>query len=1007
MTTDRFLRTLRLVIPVLLCACITTQLTAQIDARYYPFYLDAGYKGDLPMMKKKSMWMKAPYYPPEVIEKALKQPPRLQNNVTSPDGFTIANASPNSIVDQTETWIAVNPKDPNNMVCGSNDSEYNGTRGYRMTAFYTKDGGKTWQRSLLADNSKLGENIGGGQTNFDPGICFDADGNCYYAYGWARLSNTSGVNGDNYVIVAKSTDGGATWTNKPFIYYYEGQIDPPFNDKWLINADNNPTSPYKNNVYIAWTHFGNGSTPTYIAFSRSTDGGNTWNDTPLNLTTGSIQSPQPAVGPNGEVYVSWRAGNANTNSTDAFVRVSNNGGASFSPAVKAMGVQNLGRVNSSTGRNELTDKQNIRINSAPCMDVDRSNASTRGNVYIVQAGIINGQRGCWLTRSSNKGANWSNPIRVDDNSRNNDVIFPAIAVDASNGRISVFYYSSQNSASNVGLDAYLAVSNDAGNTWRRIRLSPNTWELNSQDDISPQGGSGGSYWGDYSGICAINGKSYPCFWMPSTPNGNLSSLDVYVGLIADGPRPVTNASAQITNSTSIRLVWQNPTTTVTGAPIGEYKIIIRRDGNQVQELSQGTSVYDDTGLSDGTSYSYSIFIRSADGNESEIVTINATAGGALKPNSPTMFTAKPDAGGIMLSWVNPSKRRDGTDVTDLHMIRIFNGNSQIDSLPAQGIAGGTVSTKLVNFPLQTFATALNIKAVGKRGTVLTESDATESLFSYSGSPLTSLNVTFDGTTDTVAYTSLAFSNQGGPAPNAQRWGRTSTKAVSGTNSLTDSPTGNSTQSTQNILYLAPFVVQESQPSFTFNHICLLRQSGQQGGYVEISDDFAKTWKSIEKSFYNRSSDSTWATPTTIANANWRETSRTLKQYAGDTVYVRFIARTANIGQDDGWYLDNIRMDGNPNSVEEIDYTTNLDISVSPNPSGESTTLSFFAPPFVKSVRISLYDIIGSKTLDFNAPVSATGEMNIPIDLSTLNNGMYLVRIEANGIAGTTKVVVTK
>lgn len=1005
MTTHRFFNILGIVIPVLLCACISTQSKAQIDARYYPFYLDAGYKGDLPMMKKKSMWMKAPYYPPEV----LKQAPKLQSNVVSPDGFTIANASPTSIVDQTETWIAINPKDPNNMVCGSNDSEYNGTRGYRMTAFYTKDGGKTWQRSLLADNSKLGENIGGGQTNFDPGICFDADGNCYYAYGWARLSNDPGVNGDNYVIVAKSTDGGATWTNKPFVYYYESQIDPPFNDKWLINADNSPTSPFKNNVYIAWTHFGNGpANPTYIAFSRSTDGGTTWNDTPLNLiTSNSIQSPLPAVGPDGEVYVSWRAGNSSTNSTDAFVRVSNNGGASFSPAVKAMGVQNLGKVNSTNNRNELTEKQNIRINSAPCIDVDRSSTSTRGNVYIVQTGIINSQRGCWLTRSTNKGANWSNPIRVDDNSRNNDVIFPAIAVDASNGQISVFYYSSQNSASNSGLDAYMAISSDAGNTWRRFRLSPTTWELNSQDDISPQGGSGGSYWGDYSGICAANGKSYPCFWMPNTPNGNLSTLDVYVGLISDGPRPVSNTTSKIINPTSIQLTWQNPTTTVTGAPIVSYKIIVRRDGNQIAELPQGTTTYDDTGLTDGTSYSYSILVRTSDGRESEIVTINATAGGILKPNPPTMFTAKPNAEGILLSWVNPSKRADSSDITDLHMIRIFNGTKQVDSMSAQGIAGGTISTKVLKFPLQTFATSLNIKAVGKRGSILTESDATASLMSYSGSPLVSLNVTFDGTTDTVAYTSLAFTNQGVLADTVKPWGRTSIKSVSGTNSLTDSPIGNSTRNLQNILYLAPFVVQEATPSFTFDHICLLRRTGSQAGYVEISDDFAKTWKPMEKSSYNRESDSSWMQPATIANAKWQETSRTLRQYVNDTVYVRFIARTSTTGQDDGWYIDNIRMDGNPNSVDEIDYSMNIDISVAPNPSGESTTLSFFTPPFVESVRISLYDIIGSKALDFTTPVSATGEMNIPIDLTTLNDGMYLVRIEGNGITGTTKVMITK
>ena len=83
--------------------------------------------------------------------------------------------------------------------------------------------------------------------------------------------------------------------------------------QWSVIDRNN------NNIYLTWTQFDDyGSNDpadiSIILFSKSLDGGNTWSE-PLrinkfegscyeqdgNSTIGAI----PAVGPNGEVYVSW------------------------------------------------------------------------------------------------------------------------------------------------------------------------------------------------------------------------------------------------------------------------------------------------------------------------------------------------------------------------------------------------------------------------------------------------------------------------------------------------------------------------------------------------------------------------------------------------------------------------------------------------------------------------------------------------------------------------------
>ena len=47
------------------------------------------------------------------------------------------------------------------------------------------------------------------------------------------------------------------------------------NDKELMTADSNPSSPKKDNVYMTWTRF-NAQNHSPIYFSQSTDGGATW-----------------------------------------------------------------------------------------------------------------------------------------------------------------------------------------------------------------------------------------------------------------------------------------------------------------------------------------------------------------------------------------------------------------------------------------------------------------------------------------------------------------------------------------------------------------------------------------------------------------------------------------------------------------------------------------------------------------------------------------------------------
>lgn len=971
---------------VLALGCIGgVRLSAQYDARCVPIYLRPSVEQDNVGFRKPTMWMKAPSYPPGTE----KHVSRFLNGLVSPDGFPIANASVGAPYDQTETWIAVNPLDPNNIVANSNDTQYNGINGYRMTAFVSKDGGRTWTRTLLPSNANIGTPAGGGQTNFDPALAFDADGNLYYGYGWARLSQNDG-NGDNYVIVCKSTDGGMTWTMLPYVWYYEGQQNPPFNDKWLMDADNDPTSPYKNNIYIAWTHFSKGSQPNYIAFSRSGDGGQTWDQPPLELGYGSVQSPMPCVGPNGILYVAYRSQSGGR--TDAVVRVSTNGGASFQPSRVAQTVLNIGTYNSSNGRYELAQKQNMRISSYPAIAVDRSNGPRRGWVYVVQAGKhpTTQQPGVYLVRSTDQGQTWSASIRVDDNQLNNDVFMPAIAVEPMTGAIGVLYYSSQNSPDNTGADAYLAISRDGGSTWRRLRLTPQTWYFRTPSTVSPQGGSGGYYWGDYTSIAARNGKFFPCFWMPDSPTGAMSTNDTYVAIVTLGPRPIENLTSENSyqDPTRVILRWTNPTTTMLGDPIGDYSIIVRRNGQQIAVLPAGTTTYTDTGLMDGALYTYEFVVRSSDGLESNPVSTSVVTGGGLEPQRPSDVVAKPHADGIELVWTNPSRHTDSTYFHDFDRIVFYNDGVPVDSISVPQVQAGASSRYILQLPTKRFYW-ITLRAVGKRGDRITYSAPTDPVLAYSGRPLEDLRMSFDrDASDTIAFYGYNIRTSDGQiVPSNPQWTRTAVRSLSPPNSLTDSPSGNYVPGTMNYLALAPFVVPASKTTFSFAHIALIRASSSHFGGVQYSTDFGRSWQWWGS--FNRSSVTEWGNNATVQNAPWYWVHRSLADHVGDTVYVRFVLVAGALGADDGWYLDNIALTDSVASVEQRAATPGASVEVLPNPASDAVVVRAYASQ-PSTASIALYDAMGRQLLVASDVLLVPTPIELRFDVSQFPPGVYFV-----------------
>ncbi len=983
------MKTLKYLFGIVLLISITTlTLYSQYSNDRIPYYLSTksleaknnlkNYTGELP---------KKIYFPPQ-------RPPQDQFHQKGPDkilgdnGIELINITKAS-GGQTETWICVNPNNPNYLIAGSNDDRYNTPNaGYCMGAYYSTNGGKNWLQSSTPRNLEfiIGEPPSGGNTNVDPGFAWDSKNNVYYAYVYAQIRN-DGM-GDNGVFVVKSSDYGATWDEEIGIVNIsmQGTANQPLNDKCFIAADANANSPYKDRLYVAWFLSGGPNRGIVMKYS---DEWNNWDSSPIKIlqNTGSFQSPIPVVGPNGELYVAWES--VDGDNTTIYFQKSTNGGESWAWS-SSKTVQTVRTSGTVVGyRKALADKQAMRISSHPCMAVDQRN----GNIYIVQSGKDEQSfYGIWLAKSTNGGEKWTSKIRIDNNELRNDMVMPSITVDPVTGIVAVMYYSSQNDANNTGFDAYIAYSKD-GETFHHVRVTPSTWYFTNSDAVAHQSlESLGNYWGDYTSVTSYNGRIYPIFWMPSSPYGNYWTNDAYTAIISPAPKTPTNfvATPSSENFNEIALNWVDPTQSLLSEDLTEFVIKVYRDGQEIGEINKGIQLFIDNTAVNGTKYTYSIKTVTNDGFESDLVYVEATAGGVLEPNKPTNILGKPFSDGVNLTWLNPDKHIDNTFLHDLDKINIYVDGVFSTSIPKENITPGQISNYTLNIPVEKFY-KVKMTAVTKRGEVTTESQFTEEVLCYAGAPLTILTENFDNESAIIPY----YTNEG--------WGITDTTALSLPNCITDSPHGDYKSNAYNCLFLQPLVVPASTPTISFDHIANIHTQPGDYGVFFISDDFGATWKDLTCFDMSMSEKFTGD----LSTSEFIEYNRRLDEYIGDTLYIAFRVVTSPFLERDGWYIDNIRLTDNASSVGEISTIENgLSVKCYPNPVSNDATINF-RMPVAETATIQLYDVIGNEVETFSNNYYEAGDHSLQINLNEYPQGIYFCKLSVKGINVIERIIVIK
>lgn len=396
-----------------------------------------------------------------------------------------------------EPSIYVDPKNTDHLIAGANINNL----------FYSNDGGVTWEVTTL---SSATHGVWG-----DPCTIVDTAGHYYFFH----LANPSQGSWIDRIVCQKSTDLGVTWNDGS----QTGLNGEKAQDKeWVVVDRTN------NNLYVTWTQFDSygSSNPddiSIIRFSKSTDAGATWSEpVRINEVSGdcvdddnTVEGAVPAVGPNGEIYVSWAGpeGIVFDKSTDEgetwleediFVSDFPGGWAYDIPGIS-------------------------RCNGLPVTVCDVSGGANNGNIYINWTDQRNGEddTDVWMAKSVDGGLTWSSAIRVNDDAAGKQQFFTWMDIDQVTGYLWFVWYDRRN-YDDLNTDVYMAVSRDGGDTFENFKVSE-----------APFVPTSGVFFGDYTNISVHDNVVRP-IW--ARLEG--SALSVYTALVdvdAVGIEPLEEA----------------------------------------------------------------------------------------------------------------------------------------------------------------------------------------------------------------------------------------------------------------------------------------------------------------------------------------------------------------------------------------------------------------------------------------------------------------------------------
>ncbi len=329
----------------------------------------------------------------------------------------------------SEPSICMNPKNTDQIVAGSNLNK----------VYMSNDGGYTWEMDNLY-SSQFG--VWG-----DPVIICDTAGDFYFFH----LSNPPAGNWIDRIVCQKYDWQTGTWNDGT----YMGLNGTKAQDKHWVVVDS-----ATNILHSTWTQFdqyGTSSPDKYsnILYSRSEDAGGTWTDAvQINEISGdcvdsdnTTEGAVPAIGPDGQLYVAW------SGPVGIVFDRSLDGGNTW--------LDNDIPVSSQPGGWDYDIPGIYRANGLPVTCCDISNSPYQGTIYVNWTDQRNGvdDTDVWLAKSTDGGNTWSEPVRVNDDPPGKHQFFTWMTIDQTTGELIFVFYDRRNHDDN-NTDVYMARSTD-------------------------------------------------------------------------------------------------------------------------------------------------------------------------------------------------------------------------------------------------------------------------------------------------------------------------------------------------------------------------------------------------------------------------------------------------------------------------------------------------------------------------------------------------------------------
>jgi len=414
-------------------------------------------------------------------------------SVCSPVIFAqkVVRVSDPDAISPAEVTIAINPKNPDNVVAASFAMGRPPRPRYGSYNYASMDGGQTWKTIPVADPKGL--------TQGDDAVYFGNDGTAYHIHlSFIGIRVARPPRAESGMLVESSLDGGLTWGESVAAINHLNSVIP-FEDKPGIVVDNAPQSRHKGSIYLAWTRFDiyGSSDPdchSHIYFTRSTDGGKSF-AMPARISDGAgdcrdsdntVEGAVPAVAPNGDVYIVWAG------PLGLVFKKSTDGGLTF-------GKEKV--ISQMPGGWDFSVAGLERANGMPITGVDLSNSPNKGTLYVNWIDARNGDPDVFVMSSKDGGETWLPPVRVNDDPVKNgkEQFFTWMSVDPIDGSVNIVFYDRRDTEGAM-TRLVLARSIDGGKTFVNYPIDQPAFKCDSA-----------VFFGDYSGISAFNGRALPIF----------------------------------------------------------------------------------------------------------------------------------------------------------------------------------------------------------------------------------------------------------------------------------------------------------------------------------------------------------------------------------------------------------------------------------------------------------------------------------------------------------------